>query len=178
MTAYEDDIHHFSVHFTLTIRQAQREDMRKLEWRGEFSHLRELFERSYREQLFGRRHLLVADSGGYPVGRLFILLNGHNAKRANGSTHAYLYSLQVMSLFQGKGIGTRLIDAAEALLRQRGFAVVSIAVAKDNPRAQALYERLGYVVVDENEGRWQYRDHRGKQQDVHEPCWILEKSLR
>lgn len=177
MTMYEHENSTFTIPLTVTIRPAQLEDMRQLEWHGQFIHLRQLFERSYREQRLGKRHLLIADCNGAPIGRLFILLEGRNRNVANGTTHAYLYSLQVQDHLQGYGIGTRLIQTAERWLKERAFAIASIAVAKDNDRALSLYQRLGYGVVDESDGHWQYRDHRGRLHEVYEPCWILEKAL-
>ena len=43
---------------------------------------------------------------------------------------------------------------AEAAASGRGFG---LSVEQDNPRAQALYERLGLVVVGENGGEWVMR---------------------
>ena len=60
-----------------------------------------------------------------------------------------LAGLQLLPAHQGKGIGTRVIRdlMAEAASTGRTFG---LSVEKDNPRAQALYERLGLVVVGED----------------------------
>ena len=60
-----------------------------------------------------------------------------------------LAGLQLLPAHQGKGIGTRIIRdlMAEAASSGRTFG---LSVEKDNPRAQALYERLGLVVVGED----------------------------
>ena len=49
----------------------------------------------------------------------------------------------------GRGLGTRVVRdlMAEAASSGRGFG---LSVEKDNPRARALYERLGLVVVGED----------------------------
>ena len=82
-----------------------------------------------------------------------------------------------MEMFRGQGIGTRLIQEAEAIIITRNIERVVIAVAKTNPDAKRLYERLGYRIFAEDEGRWHYTDHRGVTHNVHEPCWLLEKFL-
>lgn len=48
---------------------------------------------------------------------------------------------------RGSGIGTSLLDAAEAHARVRGVGSVSLSVVDGNPRARALYTRRGFVPV-------------------------------
>jgi ribosomal protein S18 acetylase RimI-like enzyme len=45
---------------------------------------------------------------------------------------------------QNQGIGKRLLAAAERELQERGFSWAEIAVDQREPRAEALYLRLGY----------------------------------
>lgn len=175
MTAIEP----FSIHIQLPIiiRQAEQSDLRALEWYGQFAHFRALFRRSYREQLAGRRLLLVADSGGYVIGRLFIQFVGPNPQVADGYSRGYLYSFHVTELFRGYGIGTRLIESAETILVERGFEWATLAVAKNNLRALKLYRRRGYQLFGENHHVWRYTDHKGVRREIFEPSWMLEKHL-
>jgi ribosomal protein S18 acetylase RimI-like enzyme len=48
---------------------------------------------------------------------------------------------------RGRGVGTRLLDAIAAEARARGYREVRLDVVEENPRARALYERLGYRAV-------------------------------
>lgn len=175
MTIFDDAA--FNLTLPITIRQLERDDLRKLEWYGQFTHYRNLFRRSYKDQQAGNRHLLVADCKGYPVARLFIQLNGKNSRLADGETRAYLYSFHVMEMFRGQGLGTRLIDEAEAFLRQHGYQSVTIAVSKHNEGALRLYQRHGYQTFGHDAGQWRYMDHRGRTHQVNDPCWLLEKAL-
>jgi ribosomal protein S18 acetylase RimI-like enzyme len=52
--------------------------------------------------------------------------------------------LQVTADQRGRGIGTALIELAEAVARDRGVPSLGLAVGDDNARARGLYERLGY----------------------------------
>ncbi|QPC80628.1 GNAT family N-acetyltransferase [Phototrophicus methaneseepsis] len=183
MTAHEPEqpslpIEKFSVELPITIRQATRDDIKKLEWQGQYTHFRRVFYRAYTQQRTGLRHLLVAVYQDYPIGRLFLLFNSHNLHMANGIDRGYLYSFRVMDLFQGLGIGTRLIHRAEDILRQQNYTKATIAVAKTNTGALRLYQRLGYETFMDDKGEWGYYDHRGHLQQVKEPCWLLEKSLK
>ncbi len=57
---------------------------------------------------------------------------------------ARLYSLASHPDGRGQGIGTALVDAAEAAARRRRCRALRLEVRCDNHRAIALYERLGY----------------------------------
>lgn len=116
--------------------------------------------------------VMVAEANGRVAGRIFVDVD-RSGRRGAG----YLWSLAVDPLLQRAGIGTRLIEHGERLLRQRGLPVARIAVGKDNDEARRLYERLGYVVTsDTRDEWWEYRDD-GTRVRVHEECWMLEKRL-
>jgi ribosomal protein S18 acetylase RimI-like enzyme len=161
----------------VALRLATYSDLPKLEWYGQYTHFRALFRRTYQDQLQHRRLMLVADCNNFPIGNIFIQLNNNEARISEGRRRAYFYSLRVMEMFRGFGIGTQLIHEAESLTADHGFSWATIAAAKDNPRARRLYERLGYRVFGEDEGKWNYLDHENRMRYVHEPCWVLEKRI-
>ncbi len=45
---------------------------------------------------------------------------------------------------QGKGVGTLLLNAVFDAAKARGLAKVTLDVIDSNPRARALYERVGF----------------------------------
>lgn len=51
----------------------------------------------------------------------------------------------VAESWRGHGIGTTLLHAAIDLAASRGLGVVQLSVIETNPRARALYERVGFV---------------------------------
>ena len=161
----------------VVLRAAVASDLPKLEWYGQYAHQRGLFRRAYREQLDGRRLMLVADCGGFPIGHVFVQLSSGDSSVADGRSRAYMYAFRVMEMFQNRGIGTALMQEAEAQVVERGYLWTTIAVAKENAGALRLYQRLGYRIFREDPGNWNYRDHRGQTQWVNEPCWVLEKHL-
>ena len=158
----------------VALRLATYSDLPKLEWYGQYTHFRALFRRTFQEQMQQRRLMLLADCNNFPVGHIFIQLNH---ERGDKRKRAYFYSLRVMEMFQGHGIGTSLIHEAELLAAEHGFNWATIAAATDNPRARRLYERLGYRVFAEDDGKWNYLDHENRVRYVNEPCWVLEKRI-
>jgi GNAT superfamily N-acetyltransferase len=166
-----------TVELPIVLRLATAADLSKLEWYGQYTHFRALFHRTFREQQQGRRLMLIADCNDFPIGQLFVQLHTGDYSRHHGQKRAYFYSLRVMDMFQGHGIGSSLLEKAESMVAGKGYSWVTIAAAKDNPSARRLYERRGYHIVNEDPGNWSYLDHEGKTRHVHEPCWILEKRL-
>ncbi|HSW30128.1 MAG TPA: GNAT family N-acetyltransferase [Longimicrobiales bacterium] len=88
-----------------------------------------------------RYEVHVAQEGGEPCGVVFL-----QDKGLAGSP--YLKSIAVSPRMRGRGVGTALLDFAEA--RWRGEARwFFLCVSSFNTRARALYERRGYDVVGE-----------------------------
>ena len=182
-----DTLTRWQVSINVQLRIAEEADLALLEWHGQFTHFRNLFRLTYEGQLRGERLILLADVNGFPVGQVFLLFNQgtvlfqnvlHRKKNgANRQQRGYIYAFRVMNHLQGLGIGTQLMHTAESILIDQGCSWATISVAKDNPRAKKLYERLNYQVYLEDEGRWNYVDHTGKVIQVHEPCWMMEKHL-
>lgn len=161
----------------VVIRPIQGDELGALEWDGAYAHYRRIYGQTYDDVVRGQRLMLVAATGAKLVGQVFVQLSSSEMRFADGYSRAYLYSLRVRPDWQGLGLGTRLIGAAEAALRARGFRWAVIAAGKDNPGARRLYERLGYRAFAEDPGIWNYVDHTGARQSVAEPCWVMEKSL-
>lgn len=167
-----------SLHIDVIFRPAERDDLPKLEWYGQYTHFRRVFQRAYEDQIAGRRLMLLADVNGWPIGQVFIQLESIDEGLSYLGKRGYLYSLRVMDMFQRMGLGSALVREAESFLIEHDYGSVSIAAAKDNPGARRLYERLGYRVFMEDSGRWHYVDNDGRTRQVIEPCWVLEKILR
>ncbi|MEK7553032.1 MAG: GNAT family N-acetyltransferase [Patescibacteria group bacterium] len=88
--------------------------------------------------------ILVAKDGDRFVGYLSIFF----ARFRKMKTNAYLV-LSVREGYRGQGIGTRLMQEAEKLARERGIRRLELEVFAKNKQAYGLFKRLGY----EEEGR-------------------------
>ncbi len=66
----------------------------------------------------------------------------------NGSKSCRLYSIVVRPGQRGRGLGGRLLDAAEAHARRQDFARLVLEVRRDNATAIRFYEARGYRRFD------------------------------
>jgi ribosomal protein S18 acetylase RimI-like enzyme len=160
------------------VRTATEEDLPGMEWDGEYRHFRRVYAEAYQRMVRGYTILWVADLPDTGlIGQVFIQLICDRPELADGSERAYLYSFRVRTPFRGQGLGTLMMDVVEDDLRQRGFQYVTLNVARDNPRAQQLYQRRGYHIVATEPGIWSYPDDKGIWHQVEEPAWRMEKVL-
>lgn len=160
------------------IRQIERSDLPALEWDGEYTHFRRLYNEIYEGVVKGKAVMWVADLNGLSIiGQLFVQLSSSRTELANGTSRAYIYSFRIQPSYRDKGLGTHMLQIAEKDLAERGFQWVTLNVARDNPDARRLYERQGYRVVAKEPGNWTYRDERGITREVHEPAWRMGKRL-
>ena len=128
------------------------------------------------QQRGGGWHLLAWNEGRV-VGQVTLLNESkYRAVRAVLGSFPEMNGLEANP--RGKGIGTRLVDAAERLADAQGATSVGLAVECANVAARNLYERLGYsdwglgLVVDE----WAERDEEGNVITLHQDqCIYLVK---
>mgnify|MGYP000250288741 CR=1 FL=1 len=74
---------------------------------------------------------------------------------------ACLHNLGVSEGQRGKGYGRQVIEKFIEQAKSKGVSLVSLDVAETNPRAKALYERLGFEVKSKKAGRLKNRYGRG-----------------
>jgi len=86
-----------------------------------------------------RELFLVAVAGGEIVGTV---LGGYDGFRG------WLYHMAVHPQRRRRGVGRRLIEVLEALLRERGCPKLNLQVRAGNDGARAFYEALGFAFED------------------------------
>ncbi len=171
-----ENVHH--VHalpsLSVVVRDLLEEDARCLEWHGG-ENLRNWYQAQWRNHASGQVRALVADFNGFPIGQAAIHWHGK-------PTHPLvpdLQSLRVLKAFRGLGLGTLLLECAEKIVAQGGLDQISLAVAIKNPRARALYERLGYHVMGEAyDDEWTFLDAHGEVCTTCETVFDMVKSLK
>jgi ribosomal protein S18 acetylase RimI-like enzyme len=143
---------------TVRVRGLRESDTRLLEWHGG-ADLRSFYERQWWAHNSNEAFVLVADFNGFPIGQAAIYWVGK-------PMHPHLpdlQSLRVHPIFQGQGIGSRLLEAGAMVVQARGLPHLSLSVGVHNHRARQLYGRCGYHVSSEPyEDSWQYQNAKGE----------------
>ena len=120
-----------------------------------------------------RDHLADGQDGRALVRGLFSAdgqVEGHAFIRWLGTEHPS-FGIALRERAQGQGSGRRLTEAILAAADGRGVPEVYLGVNKDNPRACALYQSLGWTIIGEIEsncpdGSWRMVRPRLGQKDI------------
>ena len=105
----------------------------------------ERFQRYFHAQEAGARVTLVATAGGSFAGYLNVVWRPDYPPLREAGTPE-VQDFNVLPIYQRRGIGTRLMEAAEALASERSPVVgIGVGLYADYGPAQILYVRRGYV---------------------------------
>ena len=89
---------------------------------------------------------LASDAGGTLAGACVVC---HAISTSRGALVAKLDDVTIRDGWQGRGVGTAMLDALAAHLRERGAGRIDTACHRDNAGAWRFYERLGFRPLDE-----------------------------
>ncbi|MEV0119257.1 GNAT family N-acetyltransferase [Streptomyces sp. NPDC050844] len=154
----------------LRARDLRPADLPSCTWSGSPHHLQSVTRQLHRARIGEVDYLAICPPSDIPVAK-----GGIDYKPREGA--GYLWQLAVHHALQSCGIGTYLIEAAEHRIRARGLHRAELAVEETNPRALALYERLGYIAYDRALDSWTEQSPDGSTY-VHETmCVQLRKAL-
>lgn len=89
--------------------------------------------------------LLLAEEEGESLGFIIVQQQKtHPYSCVVQHDFAYIIDLLVTEKARGKGIGSRLIEAAEIWAKERNLAYLELTVLSNNIGAKRLYERLAF----------------------------------
>ena len=154
----------------LLIRDLTPEDLPSCAWwvsAWDRARLATTLERARRGEV---EYLAVCPPAGLPVA-----LGGVDYTLIPGA--GTLWQLAVHGALQSCGIGTLLIQAAEHRIRARGLHRAELGVEECNPRARALYERLGYVAYGRKPEAWDEQAEDGSVRRYETVCTLMRKEL-
>ena len=165
----------------MNIRECREEDLAVLE-ASRPSRGRTGYARRFERQRQGLSTYLIAWVDGIPIGRGEILWQGCAAPEVS-QRYPQCPELNGVEVWpaerRSQGIGTAIIGVAEACAHVRGYHQIGLGVTDDNPRAAALYQRLGYHdagcrCVD----RYHYLDDYGRRHYIADLARFLIKQLQ
>jgi len=107
---------------------------------------RSIYDDYLKEQSEGLRTIIIASENGQFCGYVTIKYMSRYSFFSENNIPE-ISDLNVLPCYQNKGIGTDLLDACEAIIKERGYTQVGLGVGMtaDYGSAQRLYVRLGYV---------------------------------
>ncbi|MFB6808493.1 GNAT family N-acetyltransferase [Streptomyces sp. NPDC056387] len=166
----ESDSAQAAVTLSVSVRDLLPRDLPTCTWSGSAHHLSQV-ERELARAAAGKvDYLAVCTSTDLPVA-----IGGIDYQVSEGA--GILWQLAVLPALQSCGLGTLLVRAAEQRIRDRGLRRAELAVEEDNPRARALYERLGYVAFGREPDAWDEEGPDGSIRRHETMCVLMRKSL-
>ena len=129
-------------------------DLSEIAWSGTPTHVKHVADELKRVETGEAEYIAVRGTDGKAMA---IGLIDH-VRYQDGSE---IGQLSTDPAVQGQGLGTRLIEAAEQRIRDRGHTWAILGVEVENTRARQLYERLGYVCFKEEQDSWTAEDENG-----------------
>ncbi|WP_405664272.1 GNAT family N-acetyltransferase [Streptomyces sp. NBC_01166] len=152
------------------VRDLTSADLPACAWSGSPTHLVHVAHELERAAAGEVDYLAVCTPAGLPVA-----IGGVDYRAAAGA--GTLWQLAVLPALQSCGLGTVLIRAAEDRIRSRGLRRAELGVEEGNPRARALYERLGYVAFDTRPDSWDVETPDGSVRRYETMCTLMRKDL-
>lgn len=145
------------------------------------SGLPEKHARRFARQAAGEADYLVAWDGATPIGHLLVKWTGPGQEPMDSrlADCAAIEDFVIAPALRSRGYGRLLLDEAARRARERGLRRLGLAVGLDNPRARALYERVGFAETDCGviTIRWQYLGSDGRRHWASERCVYLTREL-
>ncbi|MFD6495186.1 GNAT family N-acetyltransferase [Streptomyces sp. NPDC059944] len=154
----------------LSARDLVHADLESCGWAGSDRHLVGVAQQLERARIGEVDYLAVCPATDIPVAKGGV---DYQAKEAVGT----LWQLAVHPALQSCGIGRFLVEAAELRIRSRGLRLSELGVEESNPRARALYERLGYVAYDRQPDSWDEQAPDGSLRRYETMCTLMRKEL-
>ena len=154
----------------LTVNDLTPADLDRIGWSGGPVHIPAVAHALERAEQGEVDYLAVRSPDGWPVSIGGVDYAAHD--RAGT-----LWQLSTHGELTGLGIGTCLIAALEDRIRVRGVPWAMLGVEDCNPRARALYDRLGYQVCGREEASWPEADDQGNIVTYHTELTLMRKRL-
>lgn len=88
-------------------------------------------------------HILVAELGGKLVGYTAVIVQDYPPVFI-ATRHGFVETISVDEAHRGKGIGKKLVAAAEVWLQSRGVPEVNVRIDERNPASKAMFASRGF----------------------------------
>ena len=154
----------------ITIRDLTAGDLPALQWSGSAAHIKSVRRQLDRVASGAVEYLVACMPSGSTVGKVGIDYDPH-------PDAGVLWQAAVHGALQSCGIGTLLVAEAERRILARGRRRAELLVEHSNPRARALYERLGYAAYGDQQEEWDEQGPDGEIVRYRNTCAAMRKPL-
>jgi ribosomal protein S18 acetylase RimI-like enzyme len=146
------------------------DDLPDIIWSGGETHVESVAKELAKVASGEVEYLAVRAPNGKPIAKGCISYTEHEGAGT-------LTQLATVGGLQGLGVGSKMIAVAESRIRRRGLNIAMMGVEDNNPRARALYERLGYRSAGREKESWIETDQQGKKFLYETEVTLLSKEL-
>lgn len=162
---------HFSVSIDVAIRPAVEADLPALEWLGLYTAHQPIMREALAAQARGDALLLLGVSGNYPIAQVWI-----DFARKREEAIALLWAVRTFFPLQGRGIGRRMMNAAEEAVCARGLTRAELDVEVGNEGALRFYRSCGWRRTGQGVADFTSYGADGPVIETR-PVWTMEKTL-
>ena len=79
------------------------------------------------------------------IGELHVKYDNEDKDFAEKEKRAYLFAFRIHRDYQGKGLGSYLLETVINELNANGYHELTVGVEDDNTRARYMYEKYGFI---------------------------------
>jgi ribosomal protein S18 acetylase RimI-like enzyme len=146
------------------------DELDDLWWSGGPLHLENVAQQLERRDRGEIEYVVARDESGEPVAKGGVDFGQHEGA-------GYIWQMATREDMQSRGIGAAIVAELEGRIAARGLKQSVIGVELVNPRAEALYRRLGYQDWSTAEDSWDQMDENGNVYRYETTLLLLRKEL-
>ncbi len=162
----------------VTIRLIREEDLPELEWNGEYSRYRKVYQEVFRNSQKGISFPFVAETEEDGIiGQVFLTIKEPNPLYTGRSGYFFLSSFRIKEAFRGRGLGGLLLQTCEKEARAHRLRDIFLNCSTDNNRARHFYERHSFRIVRIDEGNWTFVNDEGLVVSEKQSAFLMKKTL-
>ena len=162
----------------VNIRLLREEDLPALEWDGEYTRYRKIYQEVYRNLARGISFPYVAETAEDGIiGQVFLTRKDPNPAYAGRMRYFFLSSFRIKEPFRDRGLGNRLMEICFRQTREQRLRDIFLNCASDNVRARKKKKKHGFRIVRFDEGNWTYVNHEGLVVSEKQSAYLMRRTL-
>lgn len=162
----------------VNVRKMRESDLPLIEWDGEYTRYRKVYQEVYRNQQLGVTTALIAESPDDGiVAQIFLTKKNPNEVFSPNERYLFISSFRVKKPFRNRGLGTLLLKMAELFAKKEGLPLLILNCAQANQEGLAFYKNAGFEGYRIDDGKWRYIDHEGNVREECEPAFSMRKRV-